>query len=150
MTDYQQLLRVRTSPDELFDALTTTEGLTAWWTDAAGSGLAGGELRFAFGHPDPAVMHVDEATRPSSVRWTVTACPVEPAWVGTHPTFTITPAGAGASELHFRHHGLTSELDCIDQCTLGWNHYLESLRRYVEVGRGMPRGSEQDLARRTA
>jgi uncharacterized protein YndB with AHSA1/START domain len=148
MTDYQQTLRIQATPDQLFDAITTADGLTAWWTKASGSGTTGGELAFEFNHPEPAVMHVDEATRPSTVRWTVTACGVEPDWVGTHPTFSITPAGNGASELHFRHHGLTSELDCIEQCTRGWNHYLESLRRYVEVGRGMARGSEQDLARR--
>ena len=28
-------------------------------------------------------------------------------------------------------------------CTHGWNHYLESLRQYVEVGHGMPQGSDR-------
>jgi len=52
------------------------------------------------------------------------------------------------SELEFRHHGLTNELDCIEMCTQGWDHYLASLRDYVETGRGNPRGSDEDLARR--
>ncbi|TKA06417.1 SRPBCC family protein [Actinacidiphila oryziradicis] len=67
---------------------------------------------------------------------------------GTRPTFTITPVDGDASELQFRHHGLTTELDCIEQCTRGWDHFLASLREYVEVGRGMPRGSDADKARR--
>jgi hypothetical protein len=93
-------------------------------------------------------MHVDQATRPTSVQWTVTDCSFLPDWVGTRPTFTITPVDGDASELQLRHHGLTPELDCIEMCTRGWDHYLESLREYVEVGRGMPHGSSADKARR--
>lgn len=61
--------------------------------------------------------------------------------MGTRPTFTITPAQGDGTELHFRHHGLTPELECIEMCTLGWNSYLASLRQYVESGQGSPFGS---------
>jgi uncharacterized protein YndB with AHSA1/START domain len=149
-TDYQKTLRVQAAPDAVFDAVTSAAGLTAWWTEAEGSGDAGGELRFSMSAPEPLRVHVDEATRPTSVRWTVTECTFEPDWVGTHPTFTITPVAGDASELEFRHVGLTDELECIDMCTAGWNHYLASLRSYVETGRGNPRGSEADMARRQA
>jgi hypothetical protein len=44
--------------------------------------------------------------------------------------------------------GLTAELECIDMCTPGWNHYLASLRADVETGHGSPRGSGADQARR--
>ena len=137
--DYQKTIRVTAHPQALFDALTSVAGLAAWWTRVTGSGDTGGELKFFFSSPDPCVMHVDQATRPTSVQWTVTECRFLPDWVGTRPTFTITAAG-DACELRFRHHGLTPELDCIEQCTRGWDHSLESLRAYVEVGRGMPRG----------
>jgi uncharacterized protein YndB with AHSA1/START domain len=145
--DYQKAIRVRAQPAALFDALTTAAGLSAWWTDTTGSGTAGGELGFTFNSPDPCVMHVDEAT-PTSVRWTVTECGIVPDWVGTRLAFTITQVDGDTSEVLFRHHGLTAELDCIADCTRGWNHYLESLRRYAEVGRGMPRGSSEDMSRR--
>ena len=79
---------------------------------------------------------------------TVTDCRFLPDWVGTRPTFTITPVDDDASELRFRHHGLTPELDCIEMCTRGWDHFLVSLRAYVEVGRGSPSGSSADNARR--
>jgi uncharacterized protein YndB with AHSA1/START domain len=153
ITDYQKTTQVQAPPDALFDALTTASGLTAWWTPAAGSGDTGGELQFFMSAPDPLLVRVDEATRPTSVRWTVTECSFEPDWVGTQPTFTITPVeGASSdravSELEFRHHGLTNELDCIEMCTQGWDHYLASLRDYVETGRGSPRGSDADNARR--
>ncbi len=100
--------------------------------------------------PEPLLIHVEEATRPTSVHWTVTECTFEPDWVGTRPTFTITPVEDDASELEFVHQGLTSELECMDMCVSGWNHYIASLRDYVETGRGSPRGSEADTARRVA
>jgi uncharacterized protein YndB with AHSA1/START domain len=146
--DYHRTIRVQADPGALFDALTSTSGLTAWWTRATGSGAAGGELKFFMSAPEPLVIHVDRATRPTSVQWTVTECTFEPDWVGTRPTFTITPVDSGATELEFRHRGLTAELDCIEQCTRGWDHYLGSFRDYVEVGRGSPRGSDADQARR--
>jgi uncharacterized protein YndB with AHSA1/START domain len=146
--DYQKTIRVKASPEALFDALTTVSGLAGWWTGATGSGDAGGELTLFFDPPEPLVMHVDQATPPTLVQWTVTHCTFLPDWVGTRPTFTITPVDGDASELQFRHHGLTPELDCIEQCTRGWDHFLESLRKYVEVGRGMPRGSSADNERR--
>ena len=46
--DYQSRLTLTASADAVFDALTTTEGLAAWWTPVTGDGLAGGELTFSF------------------------------------------------------------------------------------------------------
>jgi uncharacterized protein YndB with AHSA1/START domain len=155
ITDYQKTLRVQASPEALFDALTSASGLTAWWTAAEGSGDVGGELKFFMSAPDPLLVHVDEATRPTSVRWTVAECSFEPDWVGTRPTFTITPVEGTSSDrevskLEFRHHGLTNELECIEMCTRSWDHYMASLRDYVETGRGSPRGSDADNARRVS
>ena len=150
MTDYRKTIRVQATPDALFDAVTTPAGLTAWWVTATGSGDTDGELQFFMSAPEPLRVHVDLATRPTSVQWTVTECTFEPDWVGTRPTFTITPVDDGASELEFTHVGLTDELECIDMCTRGWDHYLASLRAYVETGVGHPRGSDADLARRAS
>ena len=147
-TDYQTTIRVNASPDALFAMLTTTTGLAAWWNPATGSGEAGGELRFIMNAPEPLVIHVDEATRPTSVRWTVTECPFLRDWEGTRPTFTIKPVDRDSSELHFRHHGLNQELECIDMCTRSWNHYMTSLRDCLEAGHGSPFGSPADRARR--
>jgi uncharacterized protein YndB with AHSA1/START domain len=148
--DYQSTIRVKASPDALFDALTTVTGLAAWWNPATGSGEAGGELRFIMNAPEPLVIHVDEATRPTLVRWTVTDCPFLPDWIGTRPTFSITAVDGETSELRFHHQGLSDELECIDMCTRSWNHYMTSLRDYVEVGSGSPFGSPADKARREA
>jgi uncharacterized protein YndB with AHSA1/START domain len=134
-TDYQKTIRLQASASEVFDALTTLTSLSSWWTRATGSGKAGGELRFFFDSPtDACVLRVDRADRPTLVKWTVTECAFLPDWVGTRPTFTITPVEGDGSELHFRHHGLTPELECIEMCTLGWNSYLAKLGQYAGSG----------------
>jgi uncharacterized protein YndB with AHSA1/START domain len=148
--DYQATIRVKASPDALFDALTTVSGLAGWWNPATGSGETGGELCFFMNAPEPLVIHVDEAIRPTSVRWTVTDCAFLADWIGTRPTFTITPLDGDTSELHFRHQGLNEELECIDMCTRSWNHYMASLRDYLEADHGSPFGSPADKARREA
>ena len=147
--DYQTTIRVKASPDAIFDALTTSTWLSEWWNPATGSGQTRGQLRFIMNSPEPLVIHVEEATRPTSVRWTVTDCPFLPDWIGTKPTFSITPLDGDTTEVHFHHHGLSEELECFDMCARSWNHYMAtSLRDYLEVGRGSPFGSPADKARR--
>jgi uncharacterized protein YndB with AHSA1/START domain len=146
--DYQKTVHVHTDADAVFDALTTVAGLSAWWSQVSGSGEAGGELRFIMNAPEPCVMRVDVAARPALVQWTCTSCDFLPDWVGTRPTFTIIPLADGTTELRFRHIGLSSELECIEMCTRGWDHFIPSLRDFVETGTGSPRGSAGDQARR--
>ena len=71
------------------------------------------------------------------VEWTVEEAPHTPEWVGTTIVFDVTPA-AGGTELRFRHHGLTPQLECFDMCHEGWTHYLASLVGYVDCGAGHP------------
>jgi uncharacterized protein YndB with AHSA1/START domain len=150
-SDYETDIRVHASPDAVFDAITTVGGLAAWWNPATGSGEAGGELRFVMGAPEPLVIRVDQATRPTCVRWTVIDCPFLTDWVGTTPTFTITPIDDDTTALHFRHHGLSEQLECFEMCTRSWTHYIAtSLRRHVEAGAGSPYMSADDKARRAA
>jgi uncharacterized protein YndB with AHSA1/START domain len=141
VADFQQTMLLQASADAVFDALTTVTGLSSWWTRTTGFGGVGGELRFYFDSPTEAcVMQVDRADRPTRVEWTVTQCSFLPDWVGTRPTFTITPVGDDKAELHFRHHGLTPQLECIEMCTVGWNTYLASLRGFLHSGKGSPFG----------
>ena len=146
--DYENTVIVHASPDAVFDALTTTSGLTAWWSPVTGSGEAGGELSFTMNATEPCVMRVDVAARPALVQWACISCDFMPDWVGTRPTYTIIPLDDGTTEVRFRHIGLTSELECIEMCTSGWNHFLPSLRQYAETGSGNPLGSPADMARR--
>ncbi len=145
--DYQARVAFAASPDAVFEALTTTEGLAGWWTPVTGDGLTGGELTFSFGPAARAVMRVDAAEPGTGVRWTCLACHVED-WVGTTVHFDLEATPAGGTELRFRHAGLTPRLECYSDCKSGWDHFIPSLRAYVETGTGNPNGSEADQARR--
>lgn len=151
-TDYRTTVRVNAPADVVFDLVTSAEKLTAWWSPATGSGCAGGELRFPMvdGHP-PLLIRVEEATRPTTVRWSVTECTFMPDWVGTRPVFTIAPLDDASCELTFEHRGLNDELECKDMCSRSWNHFVgTSLRELAEGGPGAPNRSPRDLARRAA
>jgi hypothetical protein len=151
-TDYRISVRINAPAEVVFDAVTTTEALTAWWSPVTGSGMTHGELRFPMvADQRPLLIHVDEATRPTTVRWTVTECTFMEDWVGTHPTFTITPINNGSCELNFEHRGLIDQLECKDMCSRSWDHFVgTSLRELAESGTGAPNRSPRDLARRAA
>jgi len=139
--DYQAVVLFDAPPEAVFDALTAVAGLAGWWTSwtsVSGSGSEGGELRFVSGDGDPLIVHVDRARRPSAVTWTVLECKIAPDWVGTKPSFELTPRGAGGCALRFRHQGLTPHLECFSTCRAGWDQYLASLHDYVESGHGNP------------
>jgi uncharacterized protein YndB with AHSA1/START domain len=151
-TDYRTTVRINAPADVVFDAVTTTDGLTAWWSPVTGSGLTGGELRFPMVADErPLLIHVDEATRPTSVRWTVAEYTFMEGWQGTRPTFTITPIDDGACELTFEHRGLDDGLECKDMCSRSWDHFVNtSLVELAEGGPGAPNRSPRDLTRRAA
>ena len=151
-TDYRTTVLVNAPADVVFDQVTNPEALAAWWSPVSGSGLTGGELRFPMvaGQP-PLLIRVDESLRPTTVRWTVIECTFMEDWVGTQPTFTITPLDNGSCELTFEHRGLTDDLECKDMCSRSWNHFIgTSLRELAEGGPGAPNRSPRDLARRAA
>ena len=124
------------APDAVFSAVTDIDALTGWWTPAAGGAGAGETLRFLMGDLK-VVMRVDEADRPSRVRWSVLVCEAAPDWVGTSITFDVEPVGAG-TELRFRHHGLNPSLECYEMCNAGWTRHLDSLVDYVDRGADRP------------
>jgi len=151
-TDYRTTVRVNARADVVFDAITTTDKVTAWWSPVTGSGLTGGELRFPMvAEQPPLLVRVEEAIRPTTVRWTVAECTFMDDWVGTRPTFTIVPIDDDSCELTFEHRGLSDDLDCKAMCSRSWNHFVGiSLRELAEGGPGAPNRSPRDLARRAA
>jgi uncharacterized protein YndB with AHSA1/START domain len=134
--DFRSAKAFASGPDAVFSALTDVDGLTAWWTPAGGGAVAGDTLRFLMGEQQ-LVMRVEEAERPSRVRWSVLVCEPAPNWVGTSITFDLQPVGTG-TELLFHHHGLNPSLECFDMCQAGWTRYLASLVDHVDRGAGSP------------
>ena len=136
--DFRSTKTFAAPPDVVFSALIDIEALTGWWTPAGGGAGAGETLRFLMGDQE-VVMRVEEADRPSRVRWSVLVCEAAPDWVGTSITFDLGPVGTGTgTELRFHHHGLNPGLECFEMCQAGWTRHLASLVDYVDRGAGRP------------
>ena len=138
--DYTKQVQLHASRELVFSALTTLGGLRGWWTPmVTGKATTGGELRFGFaGLDEYIIMRVAKSKRPSSVHWNCVIHTSMPEWNATQPRFDLVEETPGSCRLDFRHIGLTPQLECFDDCRLGWDHFLASLVAYVEQGVGMP------------
>lgn len=123
------------TPKEVYDALTTRDGLAGWWTvDTTGETGQGGVIRFRFG-TDGFDMRVDELDEERLVRWTVVAGPEE--WVGTTIRWELRPAGDWTIVM-FRHEGWREPVEFMHHCSTKWATFLLSLQQLVETGAGAP------------
>lgn len=129
-------VEIEASPEKLFNALSTLEGLASWWTPmTTGETTLGSVISFRFGDgksgPD---MRVDESVPGKRVKWT---CLEEP-WPGMHFVFSIEAHERGAVLL-FDHVGWPETNDFYRHCNGKWGYFLiSSLKPYLESGTGAP------------
>jgi uncharacterized protein YndB with AHSA1/START domain len=123
------------SPDKVYDALTTIDGLAGWWTgDTSGSTEVGGVIRFRFA-PGGFDMEVVEVVDAQRVRWQVVDGP--PEWVGTTVNWEITQHDDWTVVL-FSHRGWAEPGEFMHHCSTKWAIFLMSLKALVETGAGNP------------
>lgn len=124
------------SPDATYKALTTCEGLSAWWTDnVAGESKVGGVLRFRFGERGGFDMKVLELKPGKRVRWQVIDGPEE--WIGTKVSFDLKQDGDYTVVL-FKHEGWKEPVEFMHHCSTKWAIFLMSLKSLLETGKGAP------------
>lgn len=138
MSDITHLARIHASPESVYEALTTAQGVRNWWTrDATLEAVVGGNAEFGFFHHRIVTrMRVEELTPSVRVGWR-TLCPAAPGWEGTTVTFDLREE-EGGTLLSLTHRGFDREDEAYGRTAQGWAHYLLSLHRYLETGRGMP------------
>ncbi len=139
MTDrYRSTIEIDAPPDRVYRAVTTLDGLAAWWTpQVEGSPTEGGRVSFHF--DDQKITMAVAKTEPDrSVRWECLGHSKFPEWSGTSVIFAISGAGEGRTVLHFEHVGLAPACDCFEMCSNGWDHYLRSLSAHASGGAGSP------------
>jgi uncharacterized protein YndB with AHSA1/START domain len=124
------------SPDDVYAALTTLEGLSGWWArDTTGKpDDAGGVIAFRF-VPGGFDMKVVELVPGKKVLWEVVEGPAE--WVGTQVSFELSLAGDFTIVL-FEHRGWAEPVEFMYHCSTKWATYLLSLKQLVETGAGAP------------
>ena len=126
---------ISTSPDEVYAALSTVNGLADWWArNTTGDPSVGGVIQFRFekGGFDMAVTELDPGKR---VVWQVVDGPVE--WVGTTIHWSLQQDGDYTVVL-FEHRGWKEQVEFMYHCSTKWGMFLMSLKSLVETGKGAP------------
>ena len=132
------VLDISGSRHDLYRALTTQDGLAGWWSTRVNAEPSVGsviDFRFAGDfNPDMEITALDDD---AEVSWRCVGGH-EP-WADSTFGFRIAELPDGRSRLRFRQDYAT-ELgdDAYGTYNFNWGYYLESLRRYVVEGTGMP------------
>jgi uncharacterized protein YndB with AHSA1/START domain len=131
---------IKASPDKVYQALATPEGLASWWTtDTTGDRKVGGHLTFRFtadgkelGVFGMKILDLDPGAR---VAWQVASGPGE--WVGSKIHFELKQE-EGYTVVLFRHEGWREPVEFMYHCSTKWAIFLMSLKSLVESGKGNP------------
>jgi uncharacterized protein YndB with AHSA1/START domain len=135
MIDILHRVGIQASPTDAYNALTTREGLSAWWTsNTQGDGQVGGVLKFRFGAGgfDMKVLELQPAT---GVLWQVVDGP--PEWIGTTVRWELRQEGDYTIVL-FKHQGWKEPVEFMHHCSTKWAVFLMSLKSLLETGKGAP------------
>ena len=136
MVDILHRVGATATPEKVYDALTTRDGLAAWWTtDTTGDGVVGETIRFRFGDVGGFDMKVLEQRPNERVEWEVTDGPAE--WIGTHVSFDLKREDDYTIIL-FAHEGWREPVEFMSHCSTKWATFLLSLKQLVETGAGDP------------
>ena len=134
------------SLNEVYAALTTVEGLSAWWTtrtqgETPGRSNVGGVLQFRFGAGgfDMRVLELQPVKR---VLWQVVDGPEE--WIGTKISFDLDQRDDWTIVL-FKHEGWKEPVEFMHHCSTKWAIFLLSLKSLLETGKGAPWPNEIKL-----
>lgn len=130
----------KAAASELFTALTTSEGLRAFWTsDADGADEVGGALRFGFeSAPVDLTATVDAITADQSITWGSVA--PWPSWTGTTINWSIGEGSEGGRMVVFRHDGFADDVADAElgMVAITWAKVLMSLDAYAVSGAPAP------------
>lgn len=146
--NYTRTLALERTPQAVFDAICK---VSAWWTvNTEGRTLTVGD-EFGVQFSDPVsgqlvhrtVQRISEAVPGQRIVWQVTESHLpwlkdKEEWKGTTIVFDIAATAKG-SQLTFTHIGLTSQVECFEQCEKGWEYFLDtSLAALINSGTGHP------------
>ncbi|GAA5093111.1 SRPBCC family protein [Nocardia iowensis] len=135
MVDILHRAGIKAGIDDVYAALTTTDGLAGWWTtDTKGDTNIGGVIQFRFG-ADGFDMKVLDGKPAEQVRWQVVGGPEE--WIGTEVVWDLKQDGEYTIVL-FQHRGWKEPVEFMHHCSTKWAIFLMSLKSLVETGTGAP------------
>ena len=131
-------VNVKATPETIYKAISTTEGLGAFWTsESKAEPKVGSIASFGFGGPTQR-MRVDELVPGKRVKWTGLAD--FPNWGETTVSWDISPTETGETSVTFRHANWpeTVSQDDLGSINYTWGLIVERLKQYAETGKANP------------
>lgn len=142
MAEIRFMYAMNVKPDRVYEALTSQKYLAKWWTPHCVTDAAeGGTAKFEFPpHGDFCAFKIEKLQPYKLVEWICTDSSMMKTqeWNQTRIRFELSENKRSGTDLIFTHEGWKSKSECFAACTEGWHHFLESLKAYVETGKGMP------------
>jgi uncharacterized protein YndB with AHSA1/START domain len=157
MPNIHHQLLIGVPAEKIYKAITTTEGLSAWWTpDASAKPEVDTVARFPFGPEYFKEMKIMEQTPSEQVKWICIAGADE--WVGTTISFKLLSGDKKAllksnpeltdqigqqkndigTLLIFHHDGWKEYTPMFAECNYTWGQFMRSLKLFCETGKGRP------------
>jgi uncharacterized protein YndB with AHSA1/START domain len=129
---------IAAAPESVFNALTHQDEIAHWWTnDLSAKPEVGSLTEFRFNQWGAGVLQfeVAELDAGEKVRWISRQGPLQ--WAGTSVTWQLTPVQNGTN-LVFTHDGFAQVDEVYEQTRGNWEYFLDSLKSYLETGKGTP------------
>lgn len=125
---------IRAPIKNVFDAIASIEGLSAWWTPTTGDCAPGGKLVFHFGE-HKVNMEVLESENNQHVIWK--NIDDDGQWKDTLFTYTLVKNGDQVM-VNFTHANWQEATELFSHCSTKWAVFLLSMKDFLETGRGKP------------
>ena len=137
MPEIDHEIKIASTPEQVFTALTTLDGVKGWHTPVAkGTGEVGSEWVFSFTDHSEFGWEVVTSEAPGKVVWRCTRGPGDS--VGTTAAFTLTRTGDDRTLVEHVHAGWPGTHGNFRKCNTTWGVLLHHLRDYVETGDAAP------------
>ena len=141
MVDILHRVGIKAPLSDVYAALSTREGVAAWWTThTSGLSAPGDTIHFEFiAHDGTRLggmsMQVLALVPDQEVRWRCTAGPEE--WLDTDIVFHLSQEG-DYSIVRFGHLNWREAVEFTAHCSTKWVTFLLSLKDLLETGKGRP------------
>jgi uncharacterized protein YndB with AHSA1/START domain len=133
MVEIVHEIKISAAPQEVYDALTTLDGVRSWHTPLAeGTGAVGSTWAFKFTGRAEFDWQVVASDINERVQWKCTKGPGDS--VGTTATFVLSHTGDGRTKVHLTHSGWPGTHGNYTKCNTIWGQLLHFLQQYVETG----------------
>lgn len=135
MTQIRHNVVIKATPEKIYEAVTTQEGLASWWAKQTTAKAEMGFVNtFTFGEFRNEIK-VTKLIPDNEVKWECIDSIEE--WIGTTISFNLEEKEQ-KTLLRFTHGDWKEVSDIFAGCNYNWALFMKSLKLYCETGTGSP------------